>query len=192
VTNFRFVTSCALLIFGLVASVGCDDDETDTSPGAGSGGSAAGRSGSGGRGGAGGSTPAPIRIACGTTTCMLPPTANPLEGYVLQQPCCADEAKSICGWTPPGGGGTCTAPPPVDEDCPLSGIGQLGCCLTEIDRCGIDGSMYGVGCYNLVESRFAEGNPNIVARTCDGAVVGDDTDGGVDSDAGLESDAGQL
>jgi hypothetical protein len=179
------------LIFGLVASVGCDDDEdTDSSSSTASGGSAAGKSGSGGRGGSGGSRPAPIMIACGTTSCTLPPTANPLEGYVLQQPCCADETMGICGWTPPGGGGTCTPPPPVDADCPPSPIGQLGCCLTEIDRCGIDGSMYAVGCYNLVESRFAANNPDIVARTCDGALVGGDPDGGIDSDASVDSDAG--
>lgn len=74
----------------LLALPACgDDDEGEPSASAGTGGSAAGASATGGTGGA----PVPGPVACGELLCQ------PLVVAALQPvaPCCADEAKSLCG-----------------------------------------------------------------------------------------------
>jgi hypothetical protein len=184
-----------VLTWCIAAGVACsDDDDDDKSGDTASGVVASGSGGAGGSAGRAGNSAGtagragPPPVQCGTSQCRQ--TLPVLDGFTLQLPCCADEATNLCGWTPPGGNGECVAPPPVVAACPALGNGQQGCCIEELDRCGIDGSQYAEACYNIAESMFAEGNPDLVPRTCDGEpVAGTDGDGGVeDSDGGVEDD----
>lgn len=195
-TRLRLWTSCLLLCGCITAFSACDDDDEKTASGGAKQGDAgiAGRSSAGaggaGRGGSGAPRPMAMPVACGTSQCF--PSGREIPGFVLQQPCCVDEQKGQCGWKAPGGDGTCVAPPPVDSDCPPNAVGQQGCCIESLDRCGIDGSMYAEGCYNLAESMFAVGNPEIFPRTCDGKPVNaGGEDGGVDDGGVDQVDAGR-
>lgn len=179
----------------VLAVAGCKDDDHSTDVGSlkvagsgGGGGASGGKGGAGAGAGAGGGGAVfmpPMRpmVACGAKQCTQ--TLGPVMGFELQTPCCLDEAKGTCGWEAPSGG-KCVAPPKVVATCPASPFNpeaQPGCCIAQSDRCGIDGSPYGVGCYDLAGSMFNDGS--ILARTCDGTVI-EDTDGGVeDDDAGL-------
>jgi hypothetical protein len=203
VTKYSTSWGLAAMTCCLVVAVGCPAKDKPTSlrsnsvaAGNGGAGGSAGRSDTIGNGPVGVDGP-PVAppVPCGTTQCLS--MGTPLDGFVLQQPCCADESKGLCGWTPPAGNGACTLPPPVVDVCPPSTIGQKGCCIANINRCGIDGSMYAAGCYNLAESPFAANSPDIVPRTCDGkpASLVSDNDAGVvvEEDAGMtieQEDAG--
>jgi len=189
------LSSLSIGLLCLTAVAACSKDEPTRGPtpilSGGSGGSAgrAGSSGaSAGSGGSAGSgfTPPPA-VPCGSAQCRQ--TGQPLMGFVLQEACCADAAANQCGWKAPGAS-ACVKPPPVVAACPGLGATQPGCCIKDIDRCGIDGSMYGADCYNLVGSPFAASMPDLVARTCDGKPVDDDLDGGLAPDD--DADGGEL
>jgi hypothetical protein len=112
----------------------------------------AGKTGTAGRGGSIGSagktgTPAgPQPVPCGSTTCNL----DPLLASFLDA-CCVDPSQGICGTSM---GGACMAPAASDPRCPAVNVGafMLPSCCTVGGQCGIDASMFGMGCIAIADA----------------------------------------
>ena len=71
-----------------------------------------------------------------------------MAGFMLAATCCADEAAGTCGSVSADDGKTCLAPPEPDSRCPRA-FGSGGCCTMD-NHCGIDGSLAGRGCIDLL------------------------------------------
>jgi hypothetical protein len=121
----------------------------------------------GGSGGGSGGAPAPKPAPCGSITCQ--PSTAMVPNLTPRAPCCADTTQGTCGWLNTDGM-TCIAPPPADSDCPMSDIGQKGCCVMEKNHCGIDASMFGSGCYELDGTPYANPMQN-PPQLCDGTLI---------------------
>jgi hypothetical protein len=170
--NDQHVLRIGLLALGAFALAGCEETPTmaivpvptPVAP-------ASGSSGAGGAGGrsAGGGAPAPaVPAPCGSVTCQL--GRSGVGMLVPRAPCCIDATMGTCGWLDMGGT-TCTAPPPADPECNKAmATGANGCCLTGMDRCGVDASMFGAGCFDLMGTMFADPVNNPPQR-CDGTLI---------------------
>jgi hypothetical protein len=62
----------------------------------------------------------------------------------LAATCCADPATKTCGTM---SNGMCMAPPETAPKCP-SPFGP-GCCIKDMNLCGLDASLFGMGCVEL-------------------------------------------
>jgi hypothetical protein len=89
--------------------------------------------------GTGGTTMPAMRIPCGQNSCA---PSSPLG----LPACCADQTIGMCGTMM---GNSCSLPPKVDPSCPSVTIpiaGEVGSCCADNDKCGLDGSLFGMGC----------------------------------------------
>jgi hypothetical protein len=89
------------------------------------------------------------QVACGSETCKIDPL---LASYAA--PCCAKESDGTCGWRMlQGGDGKCNPSVKPDTRCPSIDVMKLftvPSCCTAKNRCGLDGSMFGMaGCTSL-------------------------------------------
>jgi hypothetical protein len=174
-----------LLFFSITAGVACSSGGHDVGASgsraqsaagsgaghvsAGFGGAAAAGAGAVGTsfgGGTGGSSTSPQAVACGSTTCQTNPL---LAGFV--DACCADPTKGVCGMSSMGA--ACSAPAVSDPRCPgvdFMGAFMLASCCTAAGQCGIDASMFGMGCIGLADaSAMGGGGIGILPapRACD-------------------------
>lgn len=88
--------------------------------------------------GTGGTSVPEMRIPCGQNSCA----PNPL-GLTA---CCADQKAGICGTMM---GSSCSTGPTVDPSCPSVMIpvaGKVGSCCADNGMCGLDGSLFAMGC----------------------------------------------
>ena len=170
-TTGVFAVLTATLFLGSMVGVGCGDDDTTTTGGAGTGGSggaagstggSAGKAGSGTGGTAGGAAGAAgkagsagdagptdaggdalVNVTCGTRTCM-PLTGTPLGNLPA---CCATNETNACGASV---GGICLSMTPgaADANCPTVTTPQAplpGCCRSN-GMCGASVAALGLGC----------------------------------------------
>ena len=168
-TTGVFAVLTATLFLGSMVGVGCGDDDTTTTGGAGTGGSggaagtggSAGKAGSGtggtagtagaagkaGAAGDGGVTDAGgdalVNVTCGTRTCM-PLTGTPFGNLPA---CCATNETNACGAS---FGGICLSMTPgaADANCPTVTTPQAplpGCCRSN-GMCGASVAAIGLGC----------------------------------------------
>jgi hypothetical protein len=175
-----------LLFFSITAGVACGSEGHDVgASGSGAhsaaGGGGAGRvsagvggaaaAGAGGTttgGGTGGPLVNPQAVACGSTTCSTNPL---LAGFV--DACCADPTQGVCGMSSMGA--ACSAPAVSDPRCPgvdFMGAFMLASCCAVGGQCGIDASMFGMGCIGLADaSAMGGGGIGILPapRACDAA-----------------------
>lgn len=92
----------------------------------------------------------PPPVTCGTGMCAVSDQtvmAAQMLGRNPAAPCCADPATVSCGSV---AGGACKVPPPHDASCDqtFQGNALSGCCTTA-GTCGIDGSTFGTGCFDI-------------------------------------------
>jgi hypothetical protein len=104
------------------------------------------------------SEPAP----CGSTLCPGSPPLFP--GTPGPKACCVDPLKGTCGKQ--NMSGQCEPPPPPDARCP-SFYDYKGCC-TSTGMCGVDVSVFNLGCVDVGDKMFRLFNPNAPERRrCD-------------------------
>jgi hypothetical protein len=110
---------------------------------------------------AGSTAPAPI--ACGTKMCAAAAAAIP--GLPAATPCCADMPTGTCGTL---SGTTCQPPPMADPRCPMISVFGMALtpCCTGTGMCGVDASLLGMGCADLMTVRTIA--PTAVPQRCDG------------------------
>jgi hypothetical protein len=136
-------------------------------------------------------------VPCGSNMCQPPPSlagaipggapggaAGGLGGLLpMVSACCLDATMGTCGTM--GAGGACMAPPTHDPRCPGVFGMMVGCC-TASNQCGLDASMFGMGCVDLAAAAASALGTFLMApspRACD-AMSGGGDDGGTGNDAG--------
>jgi len=126
--------------------------------------------GASGAGGTGFALPTPV--TCGDKMCT----------GLISQPCCADMATGTCGTM---SGTMCQAGPPPAPNCPNISVAVInvnGCCIDSTQMCGIDGSMFGMGCIDLSTAGGIPGASaflgNLTPTRCDGTKVMTDAGAG--------------
>jgi hypothetical protein len=160
-----------LLTFSIALDFGCGSDHgADSSPAATSGNGVRAAAGSGGRSTVSTGAAGASGVACGNTSCA----SDPLLGGLIAA-CCADASTSTCGTVAPDG--ACSPPAQSDPRCPsvnFMGAFMLASCCTADDQCGIDASMFGLGCMSLGQAGGSFGGAGILpaARACDSTDAG--------------------
>lgn len=140
----------------LVTSVACGDDDSGDGAIEPDAGMDASMGGTGGRPGTGGAAPPmmmPLPVLepffCGDVECVVPGAEF---GIALFPPCCTgDNECGLIVMSPDAdaGGGECVPRPPSDPRCPdvdVLGVMQPGCCIEDLDICGVNGAQTGMGC----------------------------------------------
>jgi hypothetical protein len=118
--------------------------------------------------------------ACGSTQCPGSPPLAP--GKPGPKACCVDASKGTCGKEDMNG--KCQPPPPPDARCP-SFFDYKGCC-TSTEMCGVDVSVFNLGCVDVGDEMFRLFNPNAPGpRRCD-----QESDAGIDVDDAGAADGG--
>jgi hypothetical protein len=148
----------AIVLMGLVAACGGDDEDKDTGK----------KNNSQEKAGSGASDDK-SGVGCGSKVCKLP------DG-VMGEACCKDNFSSTCG-VKMGSAGQCRDLPKVDERCPVpdimvrmspvGGMSAYGCCTSK-NECGID---FGSGCQPRTIACMVIGpdmKDKIMHQTCDG------------------------
>jgi hypothetical protein len=100
-----------------------------------------------GTGGSAGTGSSPVQVLCGSNVCTSPFTM-PLP-IPVPMPCCYDPFLGECGTS--SNGGVCRAVSPPDPRCPqvASPVLALTSCCAANQMCGLDASMFGMGCVDF-------------------------------------------
>jgi hypothetical protein len=126
--------------------------------------------------GTGGSMMPAMRIPCGQNSC----TATTALGLPS---CCAE--GNVCGTMM---GNTCTLPPKVDPSCPSVTIpvaGDVGSCCADNGKCGLDGSLFGMGCVDYEALKSSLGVlGGVLTLPAEQSCGESERDAGADEDAG--------
>jgi hypothetical protein len=139
-------------------------------------------------------------VPCGTNMCQPPPSLAALAGGAapggaagglgalggllpMVAACCLDTTMGSCGTM--SAGGACMPPPKLDSRCP-GVFGMMNGCCTASNQCGLDASMFAMGCVDLATvSAGPLGTILMPAspRACD-AMSGGGEDGGAGTGTG--------
>jgi hypothetical protein len=121
-------------------------------------------------------------LACGSSLCRVA-----VGGEGLVKACCFDEATNTCGFKSSYSRNQCILASARDRQCPslaILGVDAPGCC-TAYGKCGIDGSVVGMGCLELA----AIASAGMMNGTRGNAVLGEippPKDCSPDLDAGVD------
>jgi hypothetical protein len=156
----------AVVVLGAVSLLGCSKKTDTSTPDAGKVGgtsgtsgttsSTAGKSGGGAAGTATGTAgmmgATTLNVPCGDNMCAgsAPSAASMSLGpmFTLANPCCLDAPSGKCGSVQTDM--SCLGSPPPAPKCPALFMGVLaGCCATG-NLCGIDATLMGRGCVDLM------------------------------------------